>query len=1233
MSVMENSWRNNKTRYVLIAFVLLLFSNLAVAKTFPINFSDVSNPASAKSTTATAKITVLITLEKAPLIRAHQQMRKAYKAYSSDTKQRRQVRSQLVDQKQRLVAKQINLLQIMTARQIPFVVKRRLQVVTNTIVLEIDAGSLDEIKTLPGVKAVHKEKKYRTSLDNSVSQVRAPETWQLSDANLQSVDGRGIRVAIIDTGVDYNHPDLGGGMGPEFKVIGGWDFANNDHDPMDEIGHGTHVAGIVAADGELRGVAPAAKLLVYNVFHPTGDAFESDILAAMEKAVDPDGDPLTDDGAHVINMSLGGPGGSESPLSHAANAAMEAGVVVVVSAGNSGGFYNVGSPGTAESVITVAATDNGEDLAQFSSGGPVMGLAATKPEISAPGVAIRSTVLDGEYNAYDGTSMAAPHVAGAAALLRQLHPDLSSAQLKHLLISSATHKPGNLYREGVAALDILAATEKALIITPSQINLGEVGGSERLWQKTASFTLRNLSSERRDFQLSSNASVMTGVTLELLSVTKVTLAAGEAETVNYRLEVDNSKLAVSPDWPANFELEITIADEEFVWQLPVTFHKSHLLSINADSPLTFSMFHSDDGSWSGSYPVDKLGSFVPVKAGSYKVFSLFQDEIVTQNINARPMIINEAIELTSTEKVTVNLSPTEVSSVIGLHSFVDTSGETIPLDESNSLGFDIKYHLLDTESEKGFGFDEVKNLAVNAVESPIRLSAKGFVALQDDARVNVMTFKDSWFIGAENHPIELDLATMETGHITVNVAPGEPATIALRHWNNQDLFAPFASYWHNPVNQFEAQNFDSINLFGHADVEFEDSGVFETGLELSLVKPGSEQPVSTQSFSFTPEGLTKFDFAFSDERDSWVTTPTLDGDELSFSGSSLFWSARTQVVFQPGKTFLLVGKPRTERMLFGLIPVAPIQDSWLNDYQQAMPYTVHCDLVELNRGELAESFDHDLNAYTLEASRDCDRLKLQVFYNNQLEGIEYQSSMESLLNSSRGESTLALERVSILSAGEPATSISGDEGQVIVELAQTIVSSVTEVTLEIKVDQGEWIPLITEQHGNTFEATIAAPTKLPEAASLRIIVENNLDNILTNTINGAFVYGTRDPMQLDSDDDLVVDEIDAFPNDPSESVDTDKDGIGNNADRDDDGDRMPDSFEILYQLKPLDPSDATGDLDNDGLTNLAEFTLGRNPRGAQHQGGGSMGFLLFILFSACCRHFLGRAQLLNTNNS
>lgn len=221
---------------------------------------------------------------------------------------------------------------------------------------------------------------------------------QAPAVHANSIDGTGINVAILDTGIDYSHPDLAA------NYKGGYDFVNTDNDPMDDAGHGTHVAGTVAAidnDIGVIGVAPGIDLYALKVLNSEGSGSYSNIIAAIEWAVVNNMD--------VASMSFGGRSGS-TLLETALNTAYDNGLVLVAAAGNEG-TRKVSYPAAYSSVIAVAATDDTNTRAWFSNYGRQI-------ELSAPGVGINSTMLGGDYNdTWSGTSMATPHVTGAVALL------------------------------------------------------------------------------------------------------------------------------------------------------------------------------------------------------------------------------------------------------------------------------------------------------------------------------------------------------------------------------------------------------------------------------------------------------------------------------------------------------------------------------------------------------------------------------------------------------------------------------------------------------------------------------------------------------------------------------------------------------------------------------------------------------------------------------------------------
>jgi len=218
--------------------------------------------------------------------------------------------------------------------------------------------------------------------------------------------GTGVAVAIIDTGVDYTHEDLDANF--DLALLG-YDFVNSDTDPMDDHGHGTHVAGTVAAEDNdvgVVGVAPEAKLYALKVLGADGSGKYSDVIVALQWSVD--------NGIQVTNNSYGSSGDPGETVKAAFDNAYAKGVIHVAAAGNSGNppgqGDNVIYPARWASVIAVGATNLDDERAGWSSTGPDL-------ELAAPGVDINSTLLGGGYGENSGTSMASPHVAGTAALV------------------------------------------------------------------------------------------------------------------------------------------------------------------------------------------------------------------------------------------------------------------------------------------------------------------------------------------------------------------------------------------------------------------------------------------------------------------------------------------------------------------------------------------------------------------------------------------------------------------------------------------------------------------------------------------------------------------------------------------------------------------------------------------------------------------------------------------------
>ncbi|MGH2829419.1 MAG: S8 family serine peptidase, partial [Actinomycetota bacterium] len=308
-----------------------------------------------------------------------------------------------------------------------------------------------------------------------VQTVRAPQVWS-------NVTGRGVTVAIVDSGVDLSHPDLVNSIATNTGETGtdesgrdrrtngidddsnqliddwrGWDFAAGDASPLDVVGHGTGVAGVVAAahDGlGLTGVAPGAKILPVRVLDDEGGGFDSDIIAGIVYAAD--------QGARIINLSLGAPTYSQAMRSAVDYAAAQ-GALVVAAAGNGATPSPVVAyPAGYQNVLSVGAINQSGAPAPFSLTGKV--------DVAAPGQAVPVARLGGGTEMADGTSFAAPHVAGVVALLAERHPLATGRRLRQITAGTATDvgTPGYDVRTGAGIVNAEAAvgnTEPLMTLT------------------------------------------------------------------------------------------------------------------------------------------------------------------------------------------------------------------------------------------------------------------------------------------------------------------------------------------------------------------------------------------------------------------------------------------------------------------------------------------------------------------------------------------------------------------------------------------------------------------------------------------------------------------------------------------------------------------------------------------------------------------------------------------------
>ena len=529
--------------------------------------------------------------------------------------------------------------------------------VFNGVLIKATSGSLTEIRKLPyvvnivadGVMTAPHIDVAKSAVAHGIGHAQLNTKSDSSDKRGASLPARanaeytgaGVVVAVIDSGVDYTHPDLATGY------LGGYDFVNEDADPMDDNGHGTHVAGIVAGNGAaFKGTAPDVQFLALKVLDAAGKGFDSAVIRAIEHAVNPDGDPSTSDAVDIINLSISSleTGMADHPVTIAVENATAAGVVCVVAAGNRGeeGRASITAPGNATSAITVGAMDEFEGVAAFSSRGPSGSISAfsrpffgLKPDILAPGVQIKSTWLSGAYESRDGTSMASPYVAGLVAQVIQQFPSWNPMTIKAHLMQRSRDVGGSIWDQGAGIVD--DSRQVSYVVSPACMDFGLVYSSQSSWVRSEVLTITNFGTAPSTYAINVRDALPEGIQTSLSTVAEE-LQPGESAEIRLDVTVNPGQLR-SSSFPDGYVGYVDVSDASGIVTIPFSLFKTETAHIqfpqNADHVVLQSQaaenvhIHVDEP--------DILSLFVP--PGEYDILVQFE--------NGRYTIIKEEIDLES----------------------------------------------------------------------------------------------------------------------------------------------------------------------------------------------------------------------------------------------------------------------------------------------------------------------------------------------------------------------------------------------------------------------------------------------------------------------------------------------------------------------------------------------------------------------------------------------------------
>jgi hypothetical protein len=544
--------------------------------------------------------------------------------------------------------------------------------ISNIISAEVSRSSIDELLKFYSVAKIYENKvieppKPVKKTDQKVVFDKHNLTWGLAKVKVtqiwdQGYHGEGMIIGSIDTGVDVDHPSIANKMANIGNGNPGWvDFNTYSSEPIDDIGHGTHTIGTMVGDnnnsmGINIGVAPGAKYYAARVFGPN-PAYDDNFIMAGQWMLDPDNNPGTNDAPDIINNSWGSVYmcSSDPWYRSMVQAWRAAGILPVFAAGNgtswpdpfymSGydGYWTASDPGNYPESFSVGATNPDDIVSDFSRKGPatydgVEGI--VKPDIVAPGEQVISAWAsgtdmygDGQHSVgsdlywSNGTSMAAPHVAGAAALLMQMHPNWTIDDIQAALMQKSDNLGKDVYTQGAGRLDVIQAANASFVTLPSTLSFGRDNVDLATWQSTRTLLVKNISSSTLGLDLSVEDTNSQG-TIYDIQPNHIDLSVNAAASVSVSVNVDNNAAPNINSYPNAHIAELAMQSNQTLVSMPLAFLKSpriYIKRIGAD-PEFFEI--DDKGSFWDSWP-GAIASFyynLPHE-GNYNTFSYFYEPL------------------------------------------------------------------------------------------------------------------------------------------------------------------------------------------------------------------------------------------------------------------------------------------------------------------------------------------------------------------------------------------------------------------------------------------------------------------------------------------------------------------------------------------------------------------------------------------------------------------------------
>lgn len=1104
--------------------------------------------------------------------------------------------------------------------------RNRIRYVTNIVSIKTKTNYLPLIAEFDEVKTIAIDSQKSASSTNEISPSKlngfsSPNhlfaNSKTPNFNGKTLTGKGVKVAILGNGVNYQHAELGGCIGPTCKVVAGHALNfQNDLSDFSQYNVDTQVAGIIAANGpSLTGIAPEASLYIFSIYSSsgyTGASFRSAVFEGIDWALNPDGDPTTKDNVDILHVNLN----TQSDLNQWAESVKRAtdfGTIVVAPSGTQHDTIvppaELNKLGISEDIVLVGSTNENREVSTYSPKGPIEQIPffeihdyirITKPDITALGENIISTYGTNELREFSGTFAAAAVVTGKLALLKQAFPHLNPRQLKSkLMLSSNDLNMSPLFQGAGLIEDLTNALESTLTLSHGHLNFGATDASVPVWSKSIPIEVSNTSLEEESINLSLVDNLPIGINLSFNN-TDFKLNPGETKTFEATLEVDNSIIHYPSFEDSGIfgSINITSSTRNSL-TLPFSFYLISSTKFKLNE-------HIDIENWGLRIAIYKDGKIfkrkvivnlktdkvveIPIENGVFD-FVLNWEDIPQEGTQRRIIEVIEQVKIDANSPRTFEW-PISSSKLSQLDIQVELPNETISINGDELINADdenFSFHLVgylkgEKITEEFLFIDNMdakflvpETYSFNGVLSIIK-STEGTTIEQSRVDKEDLHF-----------PIVID--SFDKSIIPVHRRQGQNIRLRYKHGAVLDSNYPFIMHVHRYfgdgnsfISSINSNDLNRIDIRLNDIEDYSFTSFVEANKDFKGIQRYTRHSLSTNAFGYAFSPILRLDkdknleFYNAETKKIYKRVPLKQLSHISIGQLPPYWGGKiVKNDDMLSLSFLQAGN--------GAYFSDATSSYWLGTvsiYDGFETVDSKCNGPSFPSGISSSSFDNDGKRIFNRSFPTDFKLTEEIknlticFKGARFNKRKAQALVRLKLNPKSSDfsppyfTTLETKSGNTLSEILPAS----DDSQVqfMIEDDHQISSVNMSIRKHSPTLAGEWQTLSGIDTSAKFSLD---DTWEKGDYDLRVTATDSSGNSVQYELSPAFIVGSCD---FDPDCDGVPSQQDIDPFNPWGNLDSDNDGIADFSDNDDDNDGVPDEIDSF----PLDSSESS-DFDVDGI--------------------------------------------------